>query len=162
MMWTRYSGGVTEVPAGEDPSTGELLARVARWLHGRSRDRLAPLGLTPAAVRALGVVGRCEPVRMADLAARLRVVPRSATTTVDLLAAAGLVERVADEADRRAVLVRLTAAGRVRQDALREERRRAAEELLAVLPEADRAQLHGLLTRVDEAAGAAWRDQPAR
>ncbi|GAB2908825.1 hypothetical protein GCM10027047_03730 [Rhodococcus aerolatus] len=162
-MWTRYSGTVPETATpGEDPSTGELLTRVARWLHGRSRARLAPLGLTPAAVRALGVVGRHEPVRMADLAAALRVVPRSATTTVDLLAEAGLVERVPDPADRRAVRVRLTGAGRSQQAALRDERRRAAEELLAVLPEADRAQLHALLVRVDAAAGAAWAEQPAR
>lgn len=148
MMRTRYSDGVSE--RAEDPSTGELLSRVARSLQHRARERLAPLGLTPAAVRALGVVGRAEPVRMAELAERLRVVPRSATTTVDLLVEAGLVERVPDPGDRRAVLVRLTGSGRARQDELRTERRRAAEELLAVLAEDERAHLHELLARVDE------------
>ena len=31
---------------GAPPSTGELIARISRWIHGRSRDRLAPFGTT--------------------------------------------------------------------------------------------------------------------
>lgn len=142
------------VPA-EEASTAELVGRVARWLHGRARDGLAPLGLTPAAGRAFMTVARCEPVRMADLAARLRVVPRSATTTVDLLEDAGLVERTQDPEDRRSVLVRLTDAGRARTAALGEARDRAARDLLAVLSAEEQERLHDLLARVDDAAQAA-------
>ena len=149
MIPTRYSGGMDRT---DDPSTGELLFRVSRWLHWRARERLAPVGLTPATMRALGVVARFGPVRMAVLAERLRVVPRSATTTVDLLVEAGLVERVPDPADRRGVLVALTEAGRAQQGALRGERRRASDELLAVLSEPERRQLHTLLAKVDDAA----------
>ncbi len=51
------------------------------------------------------VAAGTDPLRMADIAAQLDVVPRSVTTMVDGLEAAGLVVRRADPDDRRSVLV---------------------------------------------------------
>lgn len=48
---------------------------------------------------------------MSELADRLRIARRSATTVVDDLVERGLVERVADPRDRRATNVALTPAG---------------------------------------------------
>ncbi|WP_320669295.1 MarR family winged helix-turn-helix transcriptional regulator [Patulibacter defluvii] len=148
----------TPAPASAPPpSTGELIARVARWVHGSTRERLAPLGVTPAAARALGVLMRSdEPLRMVELAERLRIVPRSVTTLVDGLEQDGLVERRPDPQDRRSTRVHLTEAGQARRDALRRARYEAADELVAVLSDDDREQLHRLLAIIDQAAHEAW------
>jgi len=134
----------------DPPTLGELLARTARAIHLQARERLAPIGLTPAAARALGTLARNgEPMRMSDLAARLHVVPRSATTVVDALEEAGLIERRPDPEDRRSTLVHLTARGRERVHELRAARIEAGDELLSPLTEAERAQLRTLLEKLD-------------
>jgi DNA-binding MarR family transcriptional regulator len=82
---------------------------------------------------------------MTDLADRLGIVPRSATTLVDALETVGLVRRAEDPGSRRSVLVQPTAEGLAVQDRLRAARRQAAEELFAPLTEAQRETLRGLL-----------------
>jgi DNA-binding MarR family transcriptional regulator len=128
----------------------QMLAR--RLRHGAAH-RLAPLGLTPGQSRALRALDRAgAPVRMAELAEALRVVPRSATGVVDGLVEAGLVTRGPDPANRRSVLVELTDAGRGTLEALAEARRQTAEELFGALTADERGQLLALLLRVDETA----------
>jgi DNA-binding MarR family transcriptional regulator len=75
------------------------------------------------------------------------VVPRSATTVVDGLAAAGLVTRGPDPANRRSVLVEPSPAGRDVLADLAAARRAAAEELFARLGAPDRETLLTLLER---------------
>lgn len=67
------------------------------------------------------------------------------TNRVDRLAARGLVQRSPDPADRRGVLVGLTADGRRTVDAAFEELLRRERALLESLSEEDRARLAGLL-----------------
>lgn len=125
----------------------QLLSR--RLRHG-ALHRLAPLGLTPGQSRALSALDRAgRPLRMAELAEALRVVPRSATGVVDGLVEAGLVERAADPANRRSVLVGLTDAGRGTLEALAEARRQTAEELFGSLSPEEQRQLLALLTQVE-------------
>jgi DNA-binding MarR family transcriptional regulator len=121
----------------------ELLSHTARRLRRGSSVQLAPLGLTYAQARVLRLVaaGR-EPLRMADLAAQLDVVPRSVTTMVDALETAGLVARHADPGDRRSVLVALSEAGRLLLVRLEVARRDSAEEVFGGL---DVTQRHRLL-----------------
>ncbi|WP_067484918.1 MarR family winged helix-turn-helix transcriptional regulator [Actinomadura hibisca] len=129
----------------------DLLLRAARRMRRHQIDSLAPLGLTPAQARALRVIIRYAPLRMVDLAARLDIVPRSATTLVDALEEAGLVARRPDPANRRSLLVEPTGAGldaRARMSAVRRE---AAEELFAPLSAEQRETLHGLLAVLDDA-----------
>jgi DNA-binding MarR family transcriptional regulator len=125
----------------------QMLSR--RLRHG-ALHRLAPLGLTPGQSRALSALDRAgRPLRMAELAEALRVVPRSATGVVDGLVEAGLVDRAPDPANRRSVLVELTDAGRGTLEELTQARRQTAEELFGSLSPADQRQLLDLLTRVD-------------
>jgi DNA-binding MarR family transcriptional regulator len=70
------------------------------------------------------------------------------TNRVDRLEEAGLVSRHADPDDRRSVLVRLTTAGADRVDACLSELLAQEHRLLGSLPDADRAQLAGLLRRL--------------
>jgi DNA-binding MarR family transcriptional regulator len=134
----------------EDPvQLADQLYRLTRRLRHAQAERLAPLGLTPAQERALRLITRSdEPPRMAELADRLGIVPRSLTTVVDALEEAGLVRREIDPRNRRAILLHLTDEGATVRDGLREARRRAAEDLFAPLSADDRNTLAGLLTRL--------------
>jgi len=128
----------------------ELLACASWRLRRASRAELEPLGLTFGQARALRLLDRAgAPLRMGELAARLEVVPRSATTMIDGLEAAGLVARSADPADRRSVLVRPTAAGEALLARLGRARRAGAETLFAGLDQAQREELLELLTVVN-------------
>jgi DNA-binding MarR family transcriptional regulator len=135
----------------EDPTQlADLIFGLTRRLRRAQAERLAPLGLTPGQERALRLIARGEePPRMTELADRLGIVPRSLTTVIDALEQAGLVSREIDPRNRRAILLRLTDSGAAVRDDLREARRRAAEDLFAPLPPADRAALGDLLTRLD-------------
>jgi DNA-binding MarR family transcriptional regulator len=78
------------------------------------------------------------PVRIGELARRVRCSQPTATTVVSGLEEIGLVQRIRDTSDGRAIRVSLTEQGR---DALQDSGRREAgllDQLIAELPEADR------------------------
>lgn len=124
---------------------GELLVRSSWRLRRGAAKELAPLGVTFGQARALRVLAAGEHMRMADLAASLEIVPRSVTTMIDSLVAAGLVHREADSHDRRSVLVSPTVAGREVLDRMDSARRATAEELFGRLTSGQRRELLKLL-----------------
>ena len=135
-------------PAETDPilALAELLTHSARRLRRGSTAQLAPLGLTNAQARVLRMVASAgRPLRMADIAAALDVVPRSVTTMVDGVEAAGLIARHADPEDRRSVLVELTPEGRALLARLDQARRTTAEEIFGSLVRRERVELARLL-----------------
>ncbi|MFB7863135.1 MULTISPECIES: MarR family winged helix-turn-helix transcriptional regulator [unclassified Streptomyces] len=137
------------VPGSPDPDglLAEQLLRLTRRLHRIQKRHLEPVGITPAQSRLLRTVAHCpEPPRMADLAARLEVVPRAVTTLVDGLEAAGRVRRAPDPTNRRVVRIELTDTGRDTLRELRSARRAAAEDMLAPLTVEQREVLGGLLS----------------
>ncbi|PXX59188.1 DNA-binding MarR family transcriptional regulator [Nocardia tenerifensis] len=137
-----------------DPDLPELLLRAAKRIRRNQVGRLAPLGLTPAQARALRIIAHeNEPLKMTALAERLGIVPRSATTVVDALAAADLVSRAPDPANRRATLVTLTPSGHATLARMADARREAAEELFATLTDEQRETLRDLLALLDSPAG---------
>ncbi|MEU3400085.1 MarR family winged helix-turn-helix transcriptional regulator [Streptomyces filamentosus] len=131
-----------------DGLLAEQLLRLTRRLHRIQKRHLEPVGITPAQSRLLRVVAHYgdAPPRMADLAARLEVVPRAVTSLVDGLEAAGRVRRVPDPANRRVIRIELTDEGRATLRELRSARRAAAEDILAPLTVEQREVLGGLLT----------------
>ena len=132
----------------------DLLQRLSRRLRGAQMSQLAPLGLTPAQERALRLITFSEePLRMTELAERLRVVPRSVTTVIDALEHAGLVRRAIDPANRRAIRLHLTDKGTAVREEMRQARRQASEDLFAPLSAAERDQLIGLLSILDDPSG---------
>jgi DNA-binding MarR family transcriptional regulator len=144
------------------PQLAESLT-CASWRLKRDAVReLAPLGLTFAQSRALRLLARAgEPLRIGDLAARLEVVPRTATTMVDSLESAGLVRRQADPSDRRSVHVGLTADGLALIERMTRARRQSAETMFAHLSPAHQAELLELLRRVNEHGAPAGAAGPA-
>ncbi len=140
----------TPVPSAPDPDglLAEQLLRLTRRLHRIQKRHLEPVGITPAQSRLLRTVAHYgdAPPRMADLAARLEVVPRAVTSLVDGLEAAGRVRRVPDPSNRRVIRIELTDEGRATLRELRSARRAAAEDILAPLTVDQREVLGGLLT----------------
>jgi DNA-binding MarR family transcriptional regulator len=131
----------------------ELFLRTARRIRRNQLTRLAPLGITPGQARALRILGHeDQPLRMAELADRLGIVPRSATTVVDALESAGLAARRPDPTNRRSTLVTPTDAGRATLSRMAAARREAAEELFATLDTGQRDTLRDLLAALDSAA----------
>jgi len=131
----------------DSPTTelGDLLMRAARTLRRRFGAVLAPWELSPHQARALRVVSSRDGVRLSELAEALRIAPRSATEVADGLQERGLVERTADPADRRVVILRPTDEGRRIRAEIDAARSADAAELFTRLPGADRAELARLL-----------------
>ena len=124
----------------------ELLTRASWRLRKNERKELAPFGLTFAQARALRVlISAGDPMRMGDLAARLEIVPRSATTMADGLEEAGFVTRENDRDDRRSILLAPTAKGQELIACLAERRRASAEVLFAPLSAGEKSELLRLL-----------------
>lgn len=141
--------------AGILPQLDELLARASWRLRRGAKKELAAFGLTFGQARAMRIVAQMDaPMRIGDLAARLEIVPRSATTTVDILESAGLASRQADPQDRRSVLVSLTLQGQALLDRMDRQRRASAEALFGRLTPAEREQLLGLLRALTTAGTA--------
>lgn len=88
--------------------------------------------------------------RMSDIALDVGVTARTITTMVDALERDGLIERMPDPLDRRAISLRLTEAG----ETLVPRVQVALDEISAAvadpLSDADQAALHDLLTRLIE------------
>ncbi|TKV62122.1 MarR family transcriptional regulator [Nakamurella flava] len=123
--------------------------QIAHRIRRSASAGLAPLQMTPAQSRALRVVARAEaPIRMGEIAARLDVVPRSATGLVEALESAGLVERTVDPANRRSVLVSLSEQGTSILREMTQARAATAEVVFGVLDPGERTQLAALLHRV--------------
>jgi len=106
--------------ASRQDSLGFLLADVSRLIRRAFRQRLEGSSLTLAQARALIYVARHEGVRQVDLAEMLELQPITLARLIDQLADAGLVERRADPADRRAYRMFLKPAAAAHLDAIRQ------------------------------------------
>ncbi len=131
------------------PSLAELYLRTAHRIRRRSAPSYEQFGLTESQARALRVISRYSRPRMADLAQALEVVPRSITSMVDTLEAAGFVAREPDPTDRRATIVVLTDAGRSVLEQVGRMRAEAAEQLFAKLSGEEQGELRRLLEVLD-------------
>jgi DNA-binding MarR family transcriptional regulator len=138
------------MPAPDDAAEqiAALLDGIVRRQRRASREGFGT-SVTHGQFRVLRTLDNADqPLRLSELAARLGIVPRSATSVVDDLEAAGLVERQPDPNDRRATLVDLTPDGRQILTTLREKRRDVMVSQLARLTPADQQTLIQLLQRL--------------
>jgi DNA-binding MarR family transcriptional regulator len=111
--------------------------------------RLTPRGdLSMVAAGTLADLERRGARRITELAETQGVTQPAMTGLVGRLAAGGLVERAADPADRRGVLVTLTADGRAVLAARRRARATALADLLDDLDADDRALLVAALPAI--------------
>ncbi|MFG3229126.1 MarR family winged helix-turn-helix transcriptional regulator [Kitasatospora sp. NPDC048194] len=150
------SGPGSSDPASDSPGSAAELAdamtRAIKRIRRQTGWRLEPYGITPGQARALRTLAHvpgCETpdhaMRLSDLADKLHIAPRSATTVVDALEEAGLVERSPDPADRRAVRLLLTEAGRAAVERIGQVRDEVAQEYFGeVSPEDEEVLLRVL------------------
>jgi DNA-binding MarR family transcriptional regulator len=146
MSMSKASAPDAPAPAGSEPALeiADLMGQVVRRLHRGTSEALAPLGLSRAQSRLVRLLAD-GPLRMASIAERLSVVPRTVTDLVDGVEAAGLVARHHDPEDRRSTFVALTPEGRLLLDRLEVARRESAEQAFGRLDPTDRALLLRLL-----------------
>jgi DNA-binding MarR family transcriptional regulator len=127
-----------------------LLDGIVRRQRRASREGFGE-SVTHGQFRVLRTLDRADrALRLSELAAQLGIVPRSATSVVDDLEAAGLVERQPDPHDRRATLVDLTPNGRQILNTLREKRRDVMVSQLSRLTDTEQRTLAHLLQRLAE------------
>ena len=142
---------VESIPDAPDLATevADLLHHVNHTIRRQAVAESDSPGVTGSQMRAMRtLLRRGHPMRMSELADALGIVRRSATSVVDDLEQLGLVERIDDPADRRAVGVQLTGAGRKVMADARRRRRTAAGQVLNTLNEPDLEALRTLLQRL--------------
>jgi DNA-binding MarR family transcriptional regulator len=133
---------------------GFLLARASGQVVRATNAALADHGMRVRQYSVLALA--CEApggLSQRELASTLDLDPSQVVALVDELAAAGLVERQAPEADRRTRLVVATPEGRRVREAARRDADAAMEIPLGLLGEAERERLRDMLTRIWTAAG---------
>jgi len=118
-----------------------LLNDAARMLRRRFDGRARALGVSRAQWQVLFALSRQEGSNQTALADHLEVETITLCRMVDRLADAGLVERRADPADRRAWRLFLTDAARPLLDQLRQVGEDVVEDALAGIPEATRRSM---------------------
>jgi DNA-binding MarR family transcriptional regulator len=104
----------------DDDVAGRLrlsVTRLARLLRQQDEG-----GLTPTMGAALATIGRVGPLTLGELAALEQVAPPTITKVIGKLEAAGFIDRLPDQADRRVCRVALSTRGRRRLEINRSRR----------------------------------------
>ncbi len=118
-----------------------------------------------AQYRTLVVLASRGPQRLVDVAEALDVAPSTAGRMCDRLVRKGLVRRHRARADRRSVLVSVTAAGRQVVDQATARRRELIADVLRNLPASQQAEVARALAAFAAAAGevpdSQWPPAPA-
>jgi DNA-binding MarR family transcriptional regulator len=147
-MASRPAGTSAPTPGTRSQlSTVDALAQLSFLVHGLLERRAAEHDLSIIQTRLLGVLRDRKPT-MNELAKLLELDKSSVTGLVDRAERRGLVVRVPSTADRRVVLVSLTARGRsfVSQASAAFEADVAG--LLGCLSPSERSALSGLVSRL--------------
>ena len=105
------------------------------------------------------VLAESEPQNVKSVAEDLGVHPSNATRLCDRLVRAGLLDRRPLENDRRQVVLTLTARGRNIVDRVFAHRRRTVRQILATMPEEQRASIAEAVDAFVSAAERAGHDQ---
>jgi DNA-binding MarR family transcriptional regulator len=135
----------------------ETAARL-RAVIGKLSRRLRPTptavaaGLTPTRISVLLTVVREGSIRLSDLAAAEAINPTQLSRSIAQLLEAGLVERAADEGDRRAAWVKPTPAGKRLAERIRRERTDALNVALEGLSTAERERIVAALAALEQLA----------
>lgn len=145
---TARGGGAGEAAVDAVLTASRSLIAVATRSLGQTAE-----DITFAQYRALVVLASRGPQRIADLAGMLEVAPSTAGRMCDRLARKGLIRRHRARADRRAVLVSLTAAGRKVVDDATARRRQLIAGILGRLPAAAQQDVAHALQAFADAAG---------
>ena len=126
-----------------------LLAHASHVLSTELTAELAGLGITPRGncVLSAALTGEKTQIQLADLC---ELDKTTMVVTVDELEKAGLVERQTSATDRRARIIMVTDLGRKVHASAQDVVARVYEDVLSVLPQAERDGMLSGLTRLVE------------
>ena len=136
-----------------EDSVGFMIVRVRAAIFAAVDREVLPWGVSSAQAAILIYIAHGRGNRAADLARDYSYDTGSMTRMIDRLVAKGLLRRVRDAEDRRAIRLELTAKGRKLTDRLPAVAARALNGLLRGFTRAELDQLKGLLGRMLENAG---------
>jgi DNA-binding MarR family transcriptional regulator len=134
---TRARPAPPAVPADDTLARDLLQVTMMLWRSIGHEMRRAPQALAPGQMAALMRLS-IGPAATSELARHIGVSVPTVTRSIDVLVNRAWVERVANPADRRHTIVRLTAAGRRVTVAMKRQSRRHVATLLAPLAPAQR------------------------
>ena len=143
--------------AGLEPMLLYLLKQVELAVRSHLDDLLRPAGLTALQYTALTVLERHRDLSAAQLARNSFVTAQSMADMITALEGRGLIERHRDQADRRRLVVALTAAGRDLLDRYRDPVRALEAAMVEGLSETEirdlRRSLHACHANLAAAPG---------
>src|SRR3984885_7615628 len=122
-----------------------LLKRVELAVRARLDEIVRPAGLTAAQYTALTVLERHDDMSSAQLARHSFVTAQSMADMITALEGRALIERHRDRADRRRLVVSLTAEGRVLLDRYRDEVAALEGDMIAGLSGQQTGELRAVL-----------------
>jgi DNA-binding MarR family transcriptional regulator len=141
----------TRLLAEQAADLTDLLPRLMRAMF--TLDDSDPTMELPVAQLRVCTLLDPGPRTISDLAKELNITVSAVTQLADRLEAAGLVERLAGQEDRRTKRLRLTEQGAETLRARRQRRITRVVEVLRTLPAADRAEVLKALATLLAAAG---------
>jgi DNA-binding MarR family transcriptional regulator len=146
----KAGNGLVSAPAVTRPGATEpmllyLIKQLELAVRSHLDEMLRPAGLTALQYTALTVLERHADLSSAQLARNSFVTAQSMADMITALEGRGLIERHRDDADRRRLVVALTAAGQELLDHHRDQVTRLEAEMLAGLTRADTASLRRAL-----------------
>ena len=160
-----HSTGTVTIRKSKEPSATDLAEALFQTTHAlkytgqqyRGSGDAAMQSLSFPQMRVMRVLEDAEAgrIRMGELSAVLGVTARNVTTIVDGLEREGLVMRMPDPKDRRAILLALTPKGQEHIAGVYAMHYEAAERFFAALDTAERAELLRLLNKILDARRAA-------
>jgi DNA-binding MarR family transcriptional regulator len=135
--------------AGPDRELMFSLINGARAVEQRIEQALTAVGLSMAKFGALTHLAEAgEPLTLSECAQRMTCVRSNITQLMDRLEAEGLVTRIEDPSDRRAVRAEVTPLGAERQAAGAKEVAKVQKLLAATLKGMDRGALQRALAAI--------------
>jgi DNA-binding MarR family transcriptional regulator len=139
-----------------------LLRRAWYGLNQAFRRRVAHLGLTPDRFTALRTLLEHEGISQRQLTTLMSSDPNTVASLLERMEKAGLIERKAQEQDRRANRVRVTPSGKAKYEKARAIAVALQKEILGVLPADEREKFLANLHKIADACHAATADGPQR
>jgi DNA-binding MarR family transcriptional regulator len=148
------------VPGSAPPLLLYLVKQVELAIRARLDDLFRPIGLTALQYTALTVLERHDNMSSAQLARNSFVTAQSMADMIAALEGRGLIERHRDSADRRRLVVALTAGGRALLDRYRDEVQAVEDGMIAGLSDAEVTALRAALNVCSSNLGG--KNQPPR
>jgi DNA-binding MarR family transcriptional regulator len=139
----------TDVEAGPDLGPMFALLEAARNVQGKFEAALDSVGLSPAKYQALDALVKAgQPMALSELAGCLNCVRSNVTQLADRLESDGLMQRVDDPTDRRAIRAVITPLGMEKHGAGAKVIRALQEQYAGKISESDREAFSRVLSEL--------------